>query len=912
MKPLLWIALGIMAAAVVLSLYLVMQPEAPHLRPGLVVTDDETLTPEPSRFTKVVLAQNLYEPMELEVLPDGSILFIERRGKIKRYTPDDGQVVVVETLDVYIENEDGLIGLTLDPNYAENQWIYLNYSVPDTAKQHISRFTFDGQTLDLSSEKVLLEIPTQRDQCCHMGGSLEFGPDGTLYISVGDNTNPFASDGFAPIDERKGPRICTDNSDTQNCDRSPWDAQKSAANTNDLRGKILRIRPEPDGTYSIPEGNLFAPDDTLARPEIYVMGNRNPFRINIDQHTGYLYWGEIGPDAGDADTLRGPSGHDEVNQARQAGNFGWPLVIADNKPYRDFDFASATPGAMIDPQAPVNDSPNNTGYRILPPAQPAMIWYPYGPSEEFPLTREGGRNAMAGPVYYYDDYRSSPQKLPRYYDGKLFIFDWMRGWIMTATLSESGDLEHLEPFMPDTEFNNPTDLVFGPDGVLYMLEYGSAWYAQNLDARLVRIDYTPGNRTPVARITADRTVGAAPLTVTFSGAESAEYDGDPLSYDWTFDAHNKAKTATSSFTFDTPGAYHVRLTVRDPSGASDSTSIQILVGNEQPEIAIEISGNQTFYRPGTPIAYAVRLSDREDGSLADSTIAPESVLVTTEFLAQGYDRAQSLLGHEAAQLNAQAIAGKLAIEQSDCLACHMENAPSIGPSYIQIAKRYTLEGDATGYLVDKIIHGGAGVWGDQGMAAHPQLDIQTVEQMVRYILSLAETTQPDGLPTTGIFTFEAPPAGRETGVHILRASYTDQGGPTVGPLTVSTVHIFRPTTLSAAAHDLGENVKIQRGNVLADSLRPVSFGFSNIDLTSVKALEIIPGEHGPIPFQVDISLDAPDGKLIGSAAQAGGSSGAAIPVEIGDFIGARDVYFTLRAVGTPEALPSIQSIRFVF
>ena len=68
----------------------------------------------------------------------------------------------------------------------------------------------------------------------HSAGYIRFGKDGLFYISVGDNTNPFASDGFAPIDEREG--------------RMPWDAQKSSGNTNDLRGKILRIKINPDAT----------------------------------------------------------------------------------------------------------------------------------------------------------------------------------------------------------------------------------------------------------------------------------------------------------------------------------------------------------------------------------------------------------------------------------------------------------------------------------------------------------------------------------------------------------------------------------------------------------------------------------------------------------------------------------------
>ena len=162
-----------------------------------------------------------------------------------------------------------------------------------------------GDSLDMKSEKVLLEIPVQRDQCCHTAGSIAFDAHGNLFLSTGDNTNPFTPTGYAPIDERAG--------------RGPWDAQKSSANTNDLRGKILRIHPEPNGTYTIPEGNLFAKGTPKTRPEIYTMGHRNPYRISVDKHTGFLYWGDVGPDAPADSADRGPAGHDEVNQARKRG-----------------------------------------------------------------------------------------------------------------------------------------------------------------------------------------------------------------------------------------------------------------------------------------------------------------------------------------------------------------------------------------------------------------------------------------------------------------------------------------------------------------------------------------------------------------------------------------------------------------
>src|SRR5687767_4954226 len=102
-----------------------------------------------------------------------------------------------------------------------------------------------GDSIDLSTRKQLLSVTTLRLQCCHTGGSLAFDQHGNLYLSTGDNVNPFESDGYSPSDERPN--------------RFPWDAQSSSANTNDLRGKVLRIHPEPDGTYTIPAGNLFPP-----------------------------------------------------------------------------------------------------------------------------------------------------------------------------------------------------------------------------------------------------------------------------------------------------------------------------------------------------------------------------------------------------------------------------------------------------------------------------------------------------------------------------------------------------------------------------------------------------------------------------------------------------------------------------
>src|SRR3954464_1480914 len=187
-------------------------------------------TPVAGDFQKVTLDDNTQNPMELDVAPDGRVFYIERGGRLMLWKPDTRQTVQAGKVPVTTSQENGLLGLQLAPDFAFSKWVYLFYSqLPDnTLTQVVSRFKMVGDTLDLSSEQKILTFQHQTAECCHSSGSLYFGPDGTLFISTGDNTNPFDSAGFNPIDERSG--------------RTFWDAQRTAGNTNDLNGKILRIK----------------------------------------------------------------------------------------------------------------------------------------------------------------------------------------------------------------------------------------------------------------------------------------------------------------------------------------------------------------------------------------------------------------------------------------------------------------------------------------------------------------------------------------------------------------------------------------------------------------------------------------------------------------------------------------------
>ncbi|MGP3966651.1 PQQ-dependent sugar dehydrogenase [Streptomyces sp. 6N223] len=586
-----------------------------------------------SAFQQVTLAkggEEMGEPMHLAVLPDRSVLHTARDGTL-RVTDAKGTTSVAGELDVYTHDEEGLQSVGVDPDFATNRFVYLYYSPAldtppgDAPSQgsaadfkewqghnRLSRFTLtEDYTLDLDSEVEILRVPTNRGHCCHVGGDIDFDADGNLYLSTGDDTDPFASDGYTPIDEGEN--------------RSPaYDAQRSSGNTNDLRGKILRISVNDDGSYDIPEGNLFEPGTANTRPEIYAMGFRNPFTITVDKPTGTVYVGEHGPDAATEDPDRGPVGMVEFVRVTEAGNLGWPYCAADNQPYVEYDFATEESGSAYDCEGgPTNNSPNNTGLTTLPPAQPG--WIPYH-GDSVPEFGDGWSNSpTAGPVYHYDADLDSAVKFPEEYDGDFFAMEYGRQWIKNIDVADDGSPGAINDF--PWSGTQVIDAAFGPDGALYVLDYGMGYTEGDENSALYRIEHlTSDGRAPVAEASAEPTSGPAPLEVAFSSEGSSDPDGDALTYSWEFGDGEGSTKANPTHTYTEAGEYTATLTVEDTTGRIATASAHITVGNTAPTVTLELPADGQIVDFGDAVPYEITVTDPEDSEIDCSNVTLSFIL----------------------------------------------------------------------------------------------------------------------------------------------------------------------------------------------------------------------------------------------------------------------------------------------
>ncbi len=242
------------------------------------------------------VATGFAQPLFLTALPDssGRVLVVEKAGLVRILNPATGAISGTPFLDVSAsistDSERGLLGLALAPDFATSGVAYAYVTNP-AGTIEVRRFTSitgNRDRLDPTSSNVIISIP-HPGQSNHNGGWIEFGPDGNLYLGVGDGGGGGDPDG-------------------------------NGQNPNALLGKLLRIDPSRDSfpadaarDYAIPAGNPFA--TTGGAPEVWMTGLRNPFRASFDRTTGNLYVGDVGQNAVEEIDLV-PAGVNGLN-------FGW-------------------------------------------------------------------------------------------------------------------------------------------------------------------------------------------------------------------------------------------------------------------------------------------------------------------------------------------------------------------------------------------------------------------------------------------------------------------------------------------------------------------------------------------------------------------------------------------------------------
>lgn len=437
-----------------------------------------------SNWKRTAIDADITDGTQLDAGPDGRIYYIEHLGStLKIYDPVADIVKEAGYIPSVPGLGQGLLGLAVDPNFKKTRWIYLYYHLEGLIGR-ISRITLNkNDELDRLSEKVILRIfNTGID---HNGGGLAMAKNGDLFLGIGSNDFPHA-------DGEYGSRNPAGGVVTQ---LLGLNGEITSQNTDSLLGKVIRIHPQPDGSYTIPKGNMFAPGTPKTQPEIYTMGHRNAFHLQVDDLTGWVLEGDVGADARTDDPKRGTMGYDEFNLIKGPANYGYPYCNGPNLPWNDVDAVTGTgSGKPFDCNHMVfEESP---GIKELGAAAMPWIWYPYGVGKDFPEMSEawtggadGGRLAIPGPKYRAFE----GSHMPAFFDNQWFIADWTRNWIKTVVEDEKGRPMRIQRFAPNRGTQAPMDLDFGADGSLYVIEWGAQTIpiGNPLAAKVVRYQYVP-------------------------------------------------------------------------------------------------------------------------------------------------------------------------------------------------------------------------------------------------------------------------------------------------------------------------------------------------------------------------------------------------------------------------------------
>ena len=525
----------------------------------------------PPGFNESVVASGISSPTAMAFAPDGRLFICQQGGQLRVIKNDTLLASPFLTVTTDSSGERGLLGIAFDPAFANNQRVYIYYTVPGSPPHNrVSRFIASGDVAVSGSQTVILELNNLSTASNHNGGAMHFGLDGKLYVAVGENAN-----------------------------------SANAQTLANLLGKMLRIN--ADGT--IPTDNPFFNTATGVNRAIWALGLRNPFTFGFHPGTGRMFINDVGQNT-----------WEEINDGVAGANYGWPTCEgACNSPnfrdpiyqYSHGEGCAIVGGAFYNPIA-AQFPPEYTGVyffadlcgawiRKLNPANGNQVTtFATGLSSPVDLAVSAD-----GALYYLDRGRSSvyrvrfasapsitlhPQDQTAPVGGSAtftvaasgtepLAYQWQRSGVdIPGATSTSYTLSGVQTQDDGAEFRARVSNVYGS--------------VTSNPARLT----VSNNQSPVATINtpADGLHYDAGDTIAFSGSASDPEDGQlsPGAFSWTIVFHHDTHThpflgpilnATSgTFTIPTSGEtsanvfYRVHLTVTDSDGAQASTFVDIL------------------------------------------------------------------------------------------------------------------------------------------------------------------------------------------------------------------------------------------------------------------------------------------------------------------------------------------------
>jgi glucose/arabinose dehydrogenase len=529
----------------------------------------------PAGFTETLIATGINNPTAMAFAPDGRLFVCEQGGRLRVIKNGALLATPFVTINVNSAGERGLLGVAFDPDFATNRFVYVYFTTSGSPiRNRISRFVANGDVAQTGSETVLFNLdPLTATN--HNGGAIHFGPDGKLYVAVGENANPALAQSFTSV-----------------------------------LGKMLRLNPNG----SIPSDNPFLAQTSGKNRAIWAMGLRNPFTFAFQRGTGRMFINDVGQGS-----------WEEINDGIAGSNYGWPSTEGEttNPLYRSPLYAyghgsgsttgcAITGGTFFDPGAswwpaefdgdyffadycsgwirrydPSSDTAQNFASGISSPVD--LIHRPDG---LYYLARGGG-----GAVYRIDytaiqapQITSDPQDLTRAIgQSATFVVEasgapplsyrWQRNGVNISGAT-------------GTSYTLPSVQLADNGARFRCIVTNSAGNAQSQEAVLTVTTDQP----PLATITVPKTDATyiAGKTYNFRGTGTDPETGElPASaFTWRIDLHHDTHThpfllptsgiKRGSFTIPTTGEtsanvfYRIWLTVLDPAGIATTTSFNFL------------------------------------------------------------------------------------------------------------------------------------------------------------------------------------------------------------------------------------------------------------------------------------------------------------------------------------------------